>query len=244
MFEGWGAALGYWPEFLSGLVLTAEVSVLSFALAFLLGVLGALARRSGFGPLRALGALYVEVIRNTPVLLQIFMIFFALPQFGVRLTAFDAGVAALGINAGAYLTEIIRAGLQAVPKGQVEAARSLGLRQRDIFRSVVFPQALRYVYPPVINQFIQIILGSSLVSAIALPELTSTTETINSTTLLTMQLFTIALVLYLLLSNVTSVLADVVGRHAFKPPLYTRPSGRGRPALRRRLPTLMGGGGA
>jgi polar amino acid transport system permease protein len=244
MFEGWGVALSYWPDFLSGLVLTAEVSLLSFALAFVLGVLGALARRSGFGPLRLLGAVYVEAIRNTPVLLQIFMIFFALPQLGLRLTAFDAGVAALGINAGAYLTEIIRAGLQAVPRGQVEAARSLGLRQRDIFRFVVFPQALRYVYPPVINQFIQVILGSSLVSTIALPELTSTTETINSTTLLTMQLFTVALVLYLLLSNVTSALADVVGRHAFKPPLYTRPSGRGGLALRRRLQVLVGGGGA
>lgn len=244
MFEGWGVALSYWPDFLSGLLLTAEVSLLSFALAFVLGVLGALARRSGFVPLRVLGAVYVEAIRNTPVLLQIFMIFFALPQLGLRLTAFGAGVAALGINAGAYLTEIIRAGLQAVPRGQVEAARSLGLRQRDIFRFVVFPQALRYVYPPVINQFIQVILGSSLVSTIALPELTSTTETINSTTLLTMQLFTVALVLYLLLSNVTSALADVVGRHAFKPPLYTRPSGRGGLALRRRLQVLAGGGGA
>ncbi len=244
MFESWGVALSYWPEFLSALVLTAEVSVLSFALAFVLGVLGALARRSGVWPVRVLGAVYVEAIRNTPVLLQIFMIFFALPQLGVRLTAFDAGVAALGINAGAYLTEIIRAGLQAVPRGQVEAARSLGLRQRDIFRSVVFPQALRFVYPPVINQFIQIILGSSLVSAIALPELTSTTETINSTTLMTMQLFTIALLLYLLLSNVTALLADVVGRYAFKPPLYSRPSGRGGLPLRRRLQAFVAGGGA
>ncbi len=242
MFGGWGTALGYWPQFLGALILTTEVSVLSFGLAFILGLLGALARRSGIWPLEAIGALYVEVIRNTPVLLQIFMIFFALPEAGLRLDAFSAGVAALGINAGAYLTEIIRAGLQAVPKGQLEAARSLGLHRVDVFRSVVFPQALRYVYPPVINQFIQVILGSSLVSSIALPELTSTTETINSTTLLTMQLFTIALVLYLLLSNITAFLSDVVAQYAFKPPLY--PSRRRwRSGLRQRLEALVGGGG-
>ena len=244
MFGGWGTALGYWPQFLGALILTAELSVLSFALAFVLGVLGALARRSGIWPLRAVGAAYVEVIRNTPVLLQIFMIFFALPQLGLRFTAFDAGVAALGINAGAYLTEIIRAGLQAVPRGQIEAARSLGMRQLDVFRDVIFPQALRFVYPPIINQLIQVILGSSLVSTIALPELTSTTETINSTTLLTMQLFTIALVLYLLLSNITALLSDVVAHYAFKPPLY--PSSRGRRGLGLwgRLQVLVGGGGA
>lgn len=243
MFGGWGTALGYWPQFVGAFTLTAELSVLSFALAFVLGVLGALARRSGMWPLEALGALYVEVIRNTPVLLQIFMIFFALPEAGVRLDAFSAGVAALGINAGAYLTEIIRAGLQAVPKGQLEAARSLGMRRLDVFRDVIFPQALRYVYPPVINQFIQVILGSSLVSTIALPELTSTTETINSTTLLTMQLFTIALVLYLLLSNITAFLSDVVARYAFKPPLY--PSRRrGAGGLRQRMRVIVGGGSA
>ena len=128
-----------------------------------------------------------------------------------------------------------------VPRGQLEAARSIGLGPRDVFRSVVFPQALRSVYPPVINQFIQVVLGSSLVSQIALPELTNTAQTINSHTLLTMHIFTIALVLYLVLSNVIAVLADVVARRSFKPPLY--PSGpRRRVALFGRIGQMVRGG--
>lgn len=234
MLAPWATLLKYWPQLLDALWVTASMSLLAFALAFALGTLGALARRSRIAPLRWLGATYVEVIRNTPVLLQIFMIYFALPEFGLRFDAFQAGVAALGINAGAYLTEIIRAGLQAVGRGQLEAARSLGLGAGDTFRSVVFPQALRAVYPPVVNQFIQLILGSSLVSQIALKEITNVAQTINSQTLLTMHIFTIALVLYLVLSNATAIAADVVARRAFKPPLY--PTGRGRRfALRARV---------
>ncbi len=232
----WGIAFGYWSQFLAGLWLTIQMSFIAFALAFVFGLLGATARRSRFLPIRAVGTVYVELIRNTPVLLQIFMAFFALAQLGLPLSAFQAGIAALAINSGAYLTEVIRAGLQAVPRGQLEAARSLGLSQGDVFRHVVFPQAVRYVYPPVINQLIQIILGSALVSQIALPELTSTAETINSDTLLTMQVFTIALVLYLALSNVTSLVADVVARHVFHPAIELRQTVR-RP-LRRRLATL------
>ena len=241
MLAPWATALGYAPAFLAALWLTASMSVLAFGFAFGLGVLGALARRSGIRVLRFVGAAYVEVIRNTPVLLQLFMIYFALPEIGIRMGAFEAGAAALAINAGAYLTEIIRAGLQAVPRGQLEAARSIGLGPRDVFRSVVFPQALRSVYPPVINQFIQVVLGSSLVSQIALPELTNTAQTINSHTLLTMHIFTIALVLYLVLSNVIAVLADVVARRSFKPPLY--PSGpRRRVALFGRIGQMVRGG--
>ncbi len=241
MLAPWATLMGYMPAFLNGLWLTATMSVLAFALAFALGVAGALARRSRIAPLRWVGAAYVEVIRNTPVLLQLFMIYFALPEFGVRLGAFEAGTAALAINAGAYLTEIIRAGLQAVPRGQLEAARSVGLGPGDTFRSVVFPQALRYVYPPVVNQFVQVILGSSLVSQIALKEITNAAQTINSQTLLTMHVFTIALVLYLFLSNVTALLADVVGRRAFKPPLVPRRKG-GAPSLRHQLWAMVRGG--
>lgn len=226
MLAPWATLLRYWPELLDALWTTASMSLLAFALAFAFGTLGALARRSRLAPLRWLGATYVEVIRNTPVLLQVFMIYFALPELGVYFDAYQAGVAALAINAGAYLTEIIRAGLQAVGRGQLEAARSLGLGAGDTFRSVVFPQALRAVYPPVVNQFIQLILGSSLVSQIALKEITNVAQTINSQTLLTMHIFTIALVLYLVLSNATAIASDVIARRVFKPPLY--PSGRGR----------------
>lgn len=234
MFGSFNSVLTHMPDWLAGLRLTAVSSVLSFGIAFVLGVLGALARRSPMRLLRFVGAVYVEAIRNTPVLLQIFIAYFGLPALGWHLTAFAAGVAALSINAGAYLTEIMRAGLQSVPRGQVEAARALALGNLHIFRYVVFPQAVRFVYPPVINQFVQIILGSSLLSTVALQELTGTAETINSQTLETMQVFTVALVLYLLLTNVVSLGADLFARYAFHPPLNVRTS-TSTPWWRRRL---------
>jgi polar amino acid transport system permease protein len=239
--NAWNTVLGYAPALLGGLWTTASMSVLAFGLAFVLGVLGAVARRASLAPVRFVATAYVEVIRNTPVLLQIIMIYFALPELGIRLDAYQAAVVALGINAGAYLTEIIRAGLQSVPRGQIEAARSIGLQPREVFRNVVFPQALRNVYPPVINQFIQLILGSSLASQIALKEITNVAQTINSQTLLTMHVFTVALVLYLILSNATALAADVVGRRAFKPPLYptSRRQGQGLPS---RLVQMFKGG--
>lgn len=196
-----------------------EVSFLSFAGALVLGVLGAVARRSGLWPLRLIGTVYVEAIRNTPALVQIFLVYFGLPFFGIHLPAFVAGVVALAINAGAYLTETIRAGLQSVAPGQFEAARTLGLSRGSVFAHVVLPQAVRTVYPPVVNEFLQVILGSSLLSTIALNEITGVALTINGLTFETINAFSVALVLYLLLTTVVSVGANVLARAVFRPPL-------------------------
>jgi polar amino acid transport system permease protein len=184
-----------------------------------LGILGALARRSRFWPLRLLGAVYVEAIRNTPALVQVFLVYFGLPFFGIHLPAFVAGVVALAINAGAYLTETIRAGLGSVAPGQFEAARTLGLSRGSVFAHVVLPQAVRVVYPPVVNEFIQVILGSSLLSTIALNEITGVTLTINGATFETINAFSVALVLYLLITTVVSVGANLLARTMFRPPL-------------------------
>jgi polar amino acid transport system permease protein len=184
-----------------------------------LGILGALARRSRFWPLRLLGAVYVEAIRNTPALVQVFLVYFGLPFFGIHLPAFVAGVVALAINAGAYLTETIRAGLGSVAPGQFEAARTLGLSRGSVFAHVVLPQAVRVVYPPVVNEFIQVILGSSLLSTIALNEITGVTLTINGATFETINAFSVALVLYLLITTVVSLGANLLARTMFRPPL-------------------------
>lgn len=127
MFVDWSYALRDWPTYLDVAWLSLKLSLEAFALAFVLGLLGALARRSRYVVLRAPAAVYVEVIRNTPVLLQMFVAYFVLPSAGLRLSPVQAGVLALGVNAGAYLTEIFRAGIQAVPRGQREAARVLDL---------------------------------------------------------------------------------------------------------------------
>lgn len=217
----WTPVLRHWGAYLSGLRITVEVSVAAFAGSLLLGVAGAAGRRGRLLPVRFVATAYVEVFRNTPLLLQIFIAFFGLPAVGLPLTRFEAGVLALALNAGAYLTETIRGGLASVPPGQHDAARVLSLGQFDTFTRVTLPQALRNVYPPVINQFIQVVLGSSLLSAIALPELTGVAETINSETLLTLQSFTVALVAYLLVSNAISVLAQLFAAAVFHPPLET-----------------------
>lgn len=190
-------------------------------------------------PLRVLGAAYVEAIRNTPALVQIFLIYFGLPFFGIHLPAFVAGVLALAINAGAYLTETIRAGLQSVAPGQFEAARTLGLSKGNVFFDVVLPQAVRTVYPPVVNEFLQIILGSSLLSTIALNEITGVALTINGATFETINAFSVALILYLLLTTVVSVGANLFARTVFRPPLPRLR--RSRPALRLWAVGSMGG---
>lgn len=233
--------LAYFPDYLSGLWITTAASLLSFAAALVLGVITAVMRRSGIWPLKVIGAVYVEVIRNTPSLVQIFLIFFGLPSLGIHLPAFQAGVIALAINGGAYLAEIIRAGLTKVPSGQFEAARTLGLGRTDIFFQVVFPQAARYVYPPVINEFIQIILATSLLSTVALNELTGTALVVNSLTFQTLAAFGVALVLYLILTNVVSFAAAWLGRRMFHPPLQLRQERQAGKTLLKRLSIMVGG---
>jgi polar amino acid transport system permease protein len=215
----WRTVLEYLPEFLRGMGLTLWITVLAFALALVCALASALARNSRVAALRLIAGAYVEVVRNTPVLLQIFVVFFAFPSVGVRLDAVTAGVVAIGVNVGAYLSEVFRAGISSVPRAQREAAQVLGLSARRTFISVIAPQALRNVYPATVNNLIQVLLGTSLLTAIAVPELTGVATVVNARTLLFVQVFAIALVLYLLLSNVLSLVAGLIGRALFKPPL-------------------------
>ena len=214
MFD-WGAPIRNLDLLMQGLVVTLQVATLSFVFAFALGLVGALARRSHFWPLRFVATVYVEVIRNTPVLLQIFVIFFGLPSVGIRFDAVTAGIIALSVNSGAYLTEIIRAGIQSISRGQIEAAIALGLTPAQIFGRVVFPQALRNIYPPVVNQFIMVLLGSSLLSAIAVPDLTGNALVVNSRTYRTVEVFTFVTLVYAALTLTASGLLNLLGRLLF-----------------------------
>ncbi|WP_321917019.1 MULTISPECIES: amino acid ABC transporter permease [unclassified Paraburkholderia] len=222
----WLTLWGYVPDFLRAGWLTLQVTLLAFVLAVSLGLLAALASISPVAPFRWFARGYVEIIRNTPVLLQIFIVFFGLPSAGISLDAYWAGVIALGLNVGAYLSEVFRAGIQSVPRGQLEAAGILGLERRQIFTEIVLPQAARAVYPAIVNYLIQLLLGTSLLSAIALPELTGTATVINSRTLLYIQTFAVTLVAYLVLSNALSWLASQLGARMFHPPLLIRPRAR------------------
>ena len=211
--------LGFIPDFLQGLGITAAASVLAFLGALILGTLGALGRLSGSRAVRVLTRIYVEAFRNTPVLVQMFMIYFGLPALGIYLPGFAAGTITLALNAGAYLTETIRTGIRAVPPGQLEAARTLSLSQPQIFFRIVAPQAFRTMYPPIINEFVLIILTSSLISTIAVNDLTGVAMIVSSLTFASMESFAMAMVFYLILTNAVAVLAQGFSRVAFKAPL-------------------------
>jgi len=168
----------YGRAFVAALLNTLLVSALAIVFATAIGLLVAVARLSRIPTLRSVGTFYVEAIRNTPLLVQLFLVFFGLPQVGVRLDAPVAAIATLIVNVGAYATEIVRAGIEAVPRGQIEAGRALGLKSHQIFRFVVLVPALRTVFPALASQFILVMLASSVVSVISAEELTAVTDTI------------------------------------------------------------------
>ena len=159
------------PYILQGAGITVLISLLAMALAIVLALLGALGRLSGNAIAYSLASLYVSLVRGTPLLVQIYFIFFALPSAGIILDAIPSGIIALGFNYGAYMTEIFRAGIQAVPRSQREAAEALGMNERLAFRRIVLPQAVRIVIPAIGNDFVSMIKDSALVSTIAIQEL-------------------------------------------------------------------------
>jgi polar amino acid transport system permease protein len=165
------------PLIVGSATTTIVVCVASIILAVGLALIGALGRLSVNPYLNGLASLYVSFVRGTPLLVQIYFIYFALPALGIVLPALPAGILALGFNYGAYLTEIFRAGIQAVPSGQREAAEALGMPERQIMRRIVLPQATRIVTPAIGNEFIAMIKDSALVSIIGVRELLWNAET-------------------------------------------------------------------
>jgi polar amino acid transport system permease protein len=164
--------IGKWlPFILTGVPVTIFVSLASISLAVVLAILGALGRLSPNPYLNGIASFYVSFFRGTPLLLQIVFIYFALPQMGIVLPEVPTGIIALGFNYGAYMTEVFRSGIQAVPQGQTEAALSLGMSGRTTFRRIVVPQAFRIVTPAIGNDFIAMLKDSSLVSVISVHEL-------------------------------------------------------------------------
>ena len=196
------------PLLLEGYRTTVLLSLLAMLLALGLGTLMAGLRVSGIRPLGWLAAAYVQVFRNTPLLLQLYFLYFGLGRVGLRLGAFEAGLLALSVYTGAYVAEVVRAGILAVDRGQVEAARALALGNTQMLRLVVLPQAVRTVLPPLGNLGIALVKNSALVSAIALADLLYTADVINSRTFRTFEVFTAVAILYL---TITLPLAWLVG---------------------------------
>ncbi len=162
----------YLPPLLKGAAVTVEISVVAMALAVVAGLAIVLVRLYAIAPLRWLAKAYVEVVRGTPLLIQLFLIYYGLPQIGIRLDAYFAAILGLGLNYAASESENYRAGIEAIPKGQMEAAHALGMSHWQALRHIILPQALRLVIPPVTNDFIAMFKDSSIVSVITMVELT------------------------------------------------------------------------
>jgi polar amino acid transport system permease protein len=163
-------------------------------------VAGALGKTSGPKPLRIVIDAYIELIRNTPFLIQIFMIFFGLPSLGIRLSSNTAAVVALVVNVGAYGIEIIRAGIESIGKGQIEAGRALGLKPLQIFRLIILKPAIQAIYPSLTSQFILLLLNSSVCSAIAATELTAAAGDIQSRTFRSFEVYFVITCMYFVMS--------------------------------------------
>jgi polar amino acid transport system permease protein len=191
-----GTVMDRFPELLTGAVLTIRLSALTMLFGLVIGTICAIAKVYGSAPVRWIVSSYVEFIRNTPFLVQLYFVYFALPQFGLRMDSNTAALVAMVVNLGAYSTEIVRAGVEAVPSGQIEAGRALGLRRLQIVRFIILFPALKAVYPALTSQFILVLLGSSIVSAIAAEELTAIANNINSQTFRSFEIYTIVTLLY------------------------------------------------
>ena len=203
----------YYPVYLSGLWGTLWISAVTVLFGALLGVLVALMRMSRFKLLRGISKAYIEVLRGTPILLQLYFFWIGLPKLvPFELSDTQCIVAALAVNASAFISEIIRAGIGAVDKGQWEAARSIGLSESHVMTHVIFPQAVKNILPALCNEFISTVKGTSLASVFFVGELMTSFKTVQSATFLALQSLTIVGVIYFVLKFLLSRLLGVLER--------------------------------
>ncbi|KQB53431.1 ABC transporter permease [Pseudomonas endophytica] len=197
---------------LRGALFTLELTAIGTLFGVSLGIIGAVVRAWNIRPFAALFGLYVEVIRNTPFLVQLFFIFFGLPGLGVHISEWQASALAMVINLGAYSTEIIRAGIQAIPKGQLEAASALAMSRIEAFRYVVLQPALAKVWPALSSQIIIVMLGSAVCSQIATEELSFYANFIQSRNFRAFETYALTTLVYLCMALLIRQLLNAFGR--------------------------------
>jgi len=212
----WGAVYRYRRMFLAGWLVTLAISGASLMASLVIGLGAALAQRSSFLPLRYLGKLYIELIRGTPLLVQILVFFYVVADaFGIG-NRYLVGALTLALFAGAYISEIIRAGIESVGESQLESARAIGLTRRQTYRFVIYPQVMRRILPPLAGQFASLIKDSSLLSIIAVNEFTLNAQQVNAFTYSTMESYLPLAVGYLALTLPISLLSRYLeGRYHY-----------------------------
>lgn len=205
----------FWPNLMAGSWLTIKMASSSLALGFLLGVLLAVARSEGRGLIKNAAAAFVDLTRNTPLIVQTFWLFFGLASLDFRVPAVYAAILALTINTSGYTCEIIRAGMESIHQGQREAAACLSLTKAQILRHVVLPQAIEKMYPSLISQFVLMMLASSIMSEISAEELTAVGYQIQSQTFRGFEAYLVIAVIYLLLSWLLRIVMNICYNVAF-----------------------------
>ena len=201
----WGLIEAYLPQFWPATIIVLEVTILSIVLSWVCGLLCALGKASKLKSLRYPAEFYLWFVRGTPLLTQIFLIYFGLPQIGIDLNPFGAGVVALGVNGGAYVAEIIRGGLLSIPKGQSESATALGMTYFQLMRGIILPQVIRVIIPPITNDAATTLKNTSLLSTITIMELMLQTQVIVSSTFRPFEFYILVSIIYLLLTSVFMV---------------------------------------
>ena len=202
----WGQIEAYLPQFWPASVVVVEVTILSILLSWVCGLVCALMKASQFRTLRYTAEFYLWFVRGTPLLAQIFLIYFGLPQIGLDFDPFTAGVIALGLNGGAYVAEIIRGGLLSIPKGQSESAAALGLTYFQLMRRIVLPQVVRVIIPPITNDAATTLKNTSLLSTITIMELMLQTQVIVSSTFRPFEFYILVSLIYLVMTTILMVL--------------------------------------
>ncbi|KRB98018.1 ABC transporter permease [Hydrogenophaga sp. Root209] len=209
------SVLAAWPQFLEGAWLTIQLSFPATVLGFAIGTMCAIGRRGQVRWLSTLCGAYVEVVRNTPLLVQVFLVFFGLASLGWKVSAFAAALVSLVINVAAYSCEIMRAGMDSIHKGQLEAAECLGLTRRQIYWHVILRPAMEKVYPALTSQFVLLMLATSITSQISVEELTAIAARVQSETFRPFEAYILVAVAYLMLSLLMRVGLWLFGQFVF-----------------------------
>lgn len=202
--------ISFLPPLLQGAWITITVSLMAYALALVLGLVFGIARMSRFWPINIVATVYVQFIRGTPLLLQLFFIYYVLPYGGIILSPFASGVSGLTINYSAYMAEVFRSGVQAIPRGQWEAGLSLGMSRRLLMRRIILPQAIRIVIPAIGNFFVSIFKDSALVSVITMRDLMFSGQLLASATFKHFEIFALVGLIYFIISYPTAKLVDYI----------------------------------
>lgn len=213
-----GDVFAAWPLLVRGAWITIQLSATATVLGLCVAILCAWGKTSGAKSIRLLINGYIELIRNTPFLVQLFFFFFALPAIGLRWSPHTAALVAMVVNLGAYATEIIRAGIESIPKGQIEAGLALNLKPHQVFRLVILKPALRAIFPALSSQFILLMLSSSVVSVISADDLTSVAANLQSQTFRSFEIYIVVAFIYLSLALTFSALFRQIERRALSYP--------------------------